>query len=156
MIAMPDTSQSGLSASAVGTYHRDGIVFPVAALPAARVRQLREALEAVETGLGDKPTPMRWTNLCFSWAYDVAMDPAVLDSVELLNDPHMKERGMIVTIDHPVRGKFTMPGCPVRLEHSPVEVKSAPLHGQHNSEVYGSMLGLGAGQLDELKREGII
>ncbi len=81
---------------------------------------------------------------------------AVLDSVELLNDPHMKERGMIVTIDHPVRGKFTMPGCPVRLEHSPVEVKSAPLHGEHNAEVYGSMLGLGAGQLDDLKREGII
>ncbi|MDO8432934.1 MAG: CoA transferase [Candidatus Binatus sp.] len=81
---------------------------------------------------------------------------AVLDSVELLNDPHMKERGMIVTINHPVRGEFTMPGCPVRLEHSPVEVKSAPLLGQHNSEVYGDMLGLGAGQLDDLKREGII
>jgi formyl-CoA transferase len=81
---------------------------------------------------------------------------AVLDSVELLNDPHMKQRGMIVTIDHPVRGEFTMPGCPVRLEDSPVEVKSAPLLGQHNSEVYGSMLGLGSGQLDELKREGII
>src|SRR5882672_7710232 len=29
---------------------------------------------------------------------------AVLDSVELLNDPHMNERGMVVTIDHPVRG----------------------------------------------------
>jgi formyl-CoA transferase len=81
---------------------------------------------------------------------------AVLDSVELLNDPHMKERGMIVTINHPVRGEFTMPGCPVRLEDSPVEVKSAPLLGQHNSEVYGDMLGLGAGQLDDLKREGII
>ncbi len=81
---------------------------------------------------------------------------AVLDSVELLNDPHMKERGMIVTINHPVRGEFTMPGCPVRLEHSPVEVKSAPLLGQHNGEVYSEMLGLGAGQLDDLKREGII
>jgi formyl-CoA transferase len=81
---------------------------------------------------------------------------AVLDSVELLNDPHLKERGMIVTIKHPDRGDFTMPGCPVRLEDSPVEVTAAPLLGQHNADVYGEMLGLGAGQLEDLKREGII
>jgi formyl-CoA transferase len=80
----------------------------------------------------------------------------VLDSVELLNDPHMKERGMVVTVKHPVRGDFTMPGCPVRLEHSPVEVKSAPLHGEHNAEIYKQYLGLGAAELESLKAEGII
>jgi formyl-CoA transferase len=80
----------------------------------------------------------------------------VLDSVELLNDPHMKQRGMVVTVKHPVRGDFTMPGCPVRLEHSPVDVKSAPLHGEHNAEVYRDFLGLGAAELDSLKAEGII
>jgi formyl-CoA transferase len=81
---------------------------------------------------------------------------AVLDSVELLNDPHMKERGMVATIDHPTRGKFTMPGCPVRLEDSPVEVKSAPLLGQHNLEVYGQMLGLSTGDLEQLQQQGVI
>jgi len=81
---------------------------------------------------------------------------AVLDSVELLNDPHLKQRGMIVTVKHPVRGDFTMPGCPVRLEDSPVEVTAAPLLGQHNAGVYGELLGLGAGQLEDLKSEGII
>ena len=81
---------------------------------------------------------------------------AILDSVELLNDPHMKERGMIVTVDHPVRGKFTMPGCPIKLEDSPAEVKAAPLLGQHNGEVYGDMLGLSTSDLDQLKQEGIV
>jgi formyl-CoA transferase len=81
---------------------------------------------------------------------------AVLDSVELLEDPHMRERGMIVTIDHPVRGKITMPGCPVRLEDSPAQVKSAPLLGEHSREIYRELLGFDDSELDSLKGQGII
>jgi formyl-CoA transferase len=81
---------------------------------------------------------------------------AVLNTVELLNDPHLRERQMIVDIEHPARGKISMPGCPVKLEDSPAEVKSAPLLGQHNAEIYGQMLGLGQQQLDELKTKGVI
>ena len=81
---------------------------------------------------------------------------AVLNTVELLSDPHLRQRQMIVDIEHPARGRISMPGCPIKLEDSPVEVKSAPLLGQHNAEIYGQMLGLGQQQLDDLKSKGVI
>jgi len=81
---------------------------------------------------------------------------AVLDSVELLNDPHLRERGMIVTVDHPVRGKFTMPGCPVKLDDSPADITSAPLLGQHNREIYAAMMGFKDDDLEQLKQQGVI
>ena len=37
---------------------------------------------------------------------------AVLDMQELSADPHLRKRGMFVTIEHPVRGAVTMPGWP--------------------------------------------
>jgi non-haem Fe2+, alpha-ketoglutarate-dependent halogenase len=101
VIVMQAAAQRGLSTSAIDAYHRDGIVFPVVALPPARVRQLREALEAVEARFGPGPVPMRWTNLCFSWAYDITIESAVLDSVEALLGPEIIVMGSIVLSKHP-------------------------------------------------------
>ena len=53
-------------------------------------------------------------------------------------------------------GSFTMPGCPVRLEDSPVEVTAAPLLGEHNQEVYGAWLGYTAEHVQQLKARGIV
>ncbi|MBR0848846.1 phytanoyl-CoA dioxygenase family protein [Bradyrhizobium diazoefficiens] len=92
---------SGLTPSAIGTYQRDGILFPVAALSLSRAERLRESLEALEAQLSKTPAPMRWTNLCFGWAYDIAMDPVVLDRVEALLGPEIIVMGSNVFCKHP-------------------------------------------------------
>lgn len=81
---------------------------------------------------------------------------ATLDSLEVLNDPHLKERGMIMTVDHPVRGEFTMPGSPIQLSESPREYAPAPLLGQHTEDVLSSWLGYDAAQIEQLREQGIV
>lgn len=81
---------------------------------------------------------------------------AVQDTVEVMNDPHLVERGMITPVNHPVAGTFNMPGCPVRLEDSPVDVKAAPLLGEHNADVYAELLGYSADDIQQLKQQGLI
>jgi len=81
---------------------------------------------------------------------------AVLDSNEVLADPHMKARGMITELEHPRRGKYPMPANPVRMSGSPTEIVRAPLLGEHNAEVYGGLLGVGDTELEQLRRDGVI
>ena len=81
---------------------------------------------------------------------------AVQNTMEVMHDPHMIKRGMLTEVTHPKAGTFTMPGCPVRLEDSPVELQAAPLLGQHNDEVYSALLGYTAAELQELKGRGVV
>ena len=66
---------------------------------------------------------------------------AVLDTNELMNDPFLRERGMFVTVKHPVRGDVTIPGWPVKMSDSKVAISSSPLLGEHNEAVLAEWLG---------------
>ncbi|HEY7040646.1 MAG TPA: CoA transferase [Methylomirabilota bacterium] len=81
---------------------------------------------------------------------------AILDSIEILSDPHLRKRRFIVDLEHPRRGPYPMPGNPVRLSDSPTEVARPPLLGEHNAEVYGRLLGVTPEQIAQLKQDGII
>ena len=81
---------------------------------------------------------------------------ATLDSLEVLNNPHLQEREMIVTVQHPVRGEFPMPGSPIQLSESPREYTPAPLLGQHTAEVLETWMGYDHAQIEQLRSQGIV
>ncbi len=80
---------------------------------------------------------------------------ACQDTGELLNDPHLRARNMIVEVEHPVRGKYLSAGNPVRLSASDVPQTAAPLLGQHNLELLRE-LGYRDAEIAALKEEGVI
>jgi crotonobetainyl-CoA:carnitine CoA-transferase CaiB-like acyl-CoA transferase len=81
---------------------------------------------------------------------------AVFDTVELMDDPSLAERGIMQTIEHPTTGKVKMPAWPVRFDGSPAKVKPSPLLGQHSAEVLQGWLGMSAAEVDGLKQDGIL
>lgn len=81
----------------------------------------------------------------------------VRNAVEVMNDRHMHERGMLERIDHPSLGPVVLPNSPLRLHGADrVPPVPSPTLGQHNIEVYGHWLGLGEAAVETLAAEGAI
>jgi len=80
----------------------------------------------------------------------------VLDTQDLIDDPDMKRRGMIATVQHPHQGDFTMPGWPVKMSESHVAVRCSPVLGADSESVYGGLLGLDPAEIDSLRKDGAI
>jgi formyl-CoA transferase len=81
---------------------------------------------------------------------------AVLDTAEVLADPHLRERETIFDLDHPTRGRFSMIGCPVRLSDSPVAARRAPLKGEHTEDVLRELAGYTADEMRTLRAKQVI
>jgi formyl-CoA transferase len=80
---------------------------------------------------------------------------ACLDTGEVLTDPHLLARDMIVEVEHPVRGRYLTVGNPVKLSASPTTVGPAPLLGQHREEIL-TELGYTSAHIRALEADGAI
>jgi len=80
----------------------------------------------------------------------------VLNTLELLHDPDLHARGMMQTIDHPVRGPVIVPGWPLRLSDSQVPITCAPIHGADSEEIYASWLGCSADDVKDMRERKVI
>jgi formyl-CoA transferase len=81
---------------------------------------------------------------------------AVLDTAEVLADPHLRERETIFDLEHPTRGRFAVIGCPVRLSDSPVTARRAPLKGEHTEDVLRGLAGYTSEEIRQLKEKQVI
>ena len=81
---------------------------------------------------------------------------AVLDSCEVLADPHLRARDMIVDVHDPARGDYQVIGCPIKVDGNDVLVQPPPLLGEHSEEVLAELLGMSRKEIQSLRDEGVV
>ena len=97
----------------------------------------KEEVAAVFTDLGIPCSPVR-------------------DTAELMPDPHLSAREMMVQVNDDARGDFTAIGCPVKVHGNVVQVTAPPLLSEHTEQVFSELLGMGAEQVAALRSRGVV
>ena len=81
---------------------------------------------------------------------------AVQDSCEVLQDPHIKAREMVIDMQDPARGDYQVIGCPIKVEGNDVQVTPPPLLGEHSDEVLDTLLGMNSREVTKLREDGVV
>ncbi len=75
---------------------------------------------------------------------------------EVLADPQIQARGMVVEQDHPVLGKIQLPNLPFRFSACDTTVREvAPELGEHNESIAAS-LGFSPEEIREMQQDGVL
>lgn len=113
--------------------------------------EIMTAVQALAQNVDSFDLFRRAQDLGFQWGI-------IYSPEEALEDPHFKERGMQVTVEHPELGRsFVYPGAPYRFEGTPWEIRRRPpLLGEDNQELYCRELGLTPRELDDLIGAGVV
>lgn len=81
----------------------------------------------------------------------------ILGIDELIEDPHLKERGMLVEIESPVVGKVVYPGNPIKFSETEIDrFDSAPGLGENSEEVLSRVCGYSQDEIDRMKAQNVI
>ena len=80
----------------------------------------------------------------------------VFKGEDIFNDPHYQERGLLELVDHPSTGPYFLPGVAWKMSGTPGRVRGhSPRLGEHNTFVYGDLLGMKREDIDRMDREGV-
>ena len=121
--------------------------------PAARNAHYTAAMEIVRGWTQAQPS----RNACLA-ALDAAGVPSapVQTIDEVVKDPQIQARGMLVEQLHPVLGKVTMPNLPFHFSGCDTTIRTpAPLMGQDNRRI-AAALGLSAVEIEAMVQDGVL
>jgi CoA:oxalate CoA-transferase len=80
----------------------------------------------------------------------------VNNMAQVVNDPHIQERAMIVEVEHRRAGKLKVAGTPMKFSRTPCKIeKACPDVGEHTVEVLSRMLGMSPDDIEKLGTEGV-
>lgn len=75
---------------------------------------------------------------------------------QVVIDPQVVAREMIVEVDHPKAGKTSLPGIPIKLSETPGSIRQpAPLLGEHTVEILRDVFGYSLDQIQAMDEQGI-
>jgi crotonobetainyl-CoA:carnitine CoA-transferase CaiB-like acyl-CoA transferase len=90
-------------------------------------------------------------------AGDLVPLSAVKDIGEVVEDPQIAARGMIVDSEYPGHGTLRTFGSPVKLERTPPRTTGlAPGTGEHTEEILSGLLGYSADEVEALRAGGAV
>jgi len=78
------------------------------------------------------------------------------DARDLYADPHLRERGAFIKVDHPELGELELVGAPWKMSDAGMPTNHAPLLGEHNEYVLKDILGLNDAEITDLRDKDII
>lgn len=123
-------------------------------LSATLRKQHEDELDAIIT---------RWTSERDRWDAAELLQRAgvaampTLTNKDLALDPHLRERGFLVELEHPEVSERTHAGVPWSMSKTPCKVRrAAPILGADTDEVLRSLLGFSAEKVQSLRRDGVI
>ena len=110
-----------------------------------RVENRKVLNELVQERLLDEPAAVWIERLS---AYRVPCGP-YYNYLDALNDDHIRERGLIIDVEHPVSGKLELVGPPWVSTLEKPELTPPPLLGEHSREILEDWLECSETEVDE-------
>ena len=81
---------------------------------------------------------------------------AVQDGADMFADEHLRARGFLKTVEHPLTGAIEYPDVPVRLGETPGSLEWWHTMGEDNGYVFGQIMGMSEAEIASLRESGVL